>query len=289
VNSESPKLAEFEDQMQVVPPPVPPSPESVTPAGPVFRDRLKDGGKGPEMVWIPAGTFRMGGSGNDDEKPVHEVSVGRFAMGVYEVTVGEFRQFVSAAGYKTDAEKKGSCWSYKDGWKGVKGVNWRNPGFSQNNNHPVVCVSWNDVTAYAKWLSGQTGKKYRLPTEAEWEYSARAGTTTKYWWGNDIGSNKANCSNGSCGDRFNYTAPVGSFDANQFGIHDTVGNIWEWVQDWYESDYYSNSPPRDTKGPSTGSYRVFRGGAWSVSASYCRAANRGTGRATASSTWGFAC
>jgi formylglycine-generating enzyme required for sulfatase activity len=242
--------------------------------GKKFRDRLNGGGEGPEMVWIPAGSFQMGGSGDSDEKPVHEVSVDRFAMGQDEVTVGEFRQFVSATGYKTDAEKKGDCWSYKDGWKKVKGANWHNPGFSQNNNHPVVCVSWNDATAYTNWLSQQTRQQYRLPTEAEWEYAARAGTTTKYWWGDKIGSNKANCRNSDSGDSFDYTAPVGSFDANPFGIHDTVGNVWEWVRDWYDSDYYRNSPPHDPNGPSRGTYRVLRGGAWNASASDCRVAVR---------------
>jgi formylglycine-generating enzyme required for sulfatase activity len=108
-------------------------------------------------------------------------------MGRYEVTVAEFRQFVNATGYRTDAEKQGSCW-------GEKGYNWRKPPrFSQTDTHPVVCVSWNDATAYTNWLSEQTGHTYRLPTEAEWEYAARAGTETKYWWGNDIGTNKANC------------------------------------------------------------------------------------------------
>ncbi|WP_171899574.1 SUMF1/EgtB/PvdO family nonheme iron enzyme, partial [Candidatus Marithrix sp. Canyon 246] len=145
----------------------------------VFQDRLRDGGLGPKMVKIPAGSFRMGdiqGGGNYDEKPVHRVSVGKFAMGMYEVTKGQFSKFVNATAYRTDADKKGSCYAYKDGWKHVKGVNWRNPNFSQNNNHPVTCVSWNDATAYTKWLSNQTGKNYRLPTEAEWEYAARAGT-----------------------------------------------------------------------------------------------------------------
>jgi len=105
------------------------------------------------MVIIPAGSFRMGdiqGGGDSDEKPVHRVSVNRFATGKFEVTVGEFRKFVAATGYKTDAEKEGSCWSYKNEWKYVKGVNWRNSKFSQQDNSPVVCVNWNDATAYTK-------------------------------------------------------------------------------------------------------------------------------------------
>lgn len=159
--------------------------------GTVFQDYLKDGGSGPEMVWIPAGHFQMGdiqGDGDSDEKPVHSVSVKRFAMGKYEVTVGEFRQFVNATGYQTDAEKGDGCWADKDNdgsWERVKDANWRKPYFFQNDEQPVVCVSWNDAQAYTQWLTQQTGKQYRLPTEAEWEYVARAGTTTSRYWGND--------------------------------------------------------------------------------------------------------
>jgi len=195
----------------------------------VFRDRLKDDSWGPEMVWIPAGSFRMGdiqGGGYDYEQPVHRVSVDRFAMGRYEVAFTEYDQFAEATGRdKPDDE----------GWG--------------RGNRPVINVSWNDATAYAQWLSQQTGKHYRLPTEAEWEYAARAGTETKYWWGNEIGVNKANCDNDSCGDRFNYTARVGSFVANPFGLYDTVGNVWEYVQDWFDSGYYHRSPSSNPTGP----------------------------------------
>jgi formylglycine-generating enzyme required for sulfatase activity len=248
------KLAAFEQQIQ------PPPPQTVTPpsrqsfyAGKVFHDRLKDGSKGPEMVWIPAGSFRMGGK-YDNEKPVHEVSVDRFAMGVYEVTFAEYDRFAKATGRKKPSDS---------GWGRGK--------------RPVINVSWDDATAYTKWLSGQTGQKYRLPTEAEWEYAARAGTTTKYWWGNEIGKNSAACC--ECGAEWGWdakrmTAPVDSFDANQFGIYNTVGNVWEWVRDWYDSDYYRNSPPHDPKGPSRGTSRVFRGGAWTSYALNCRAAFR---------------
>jgi formylglycine-generating enzyme required for sulfatase activity len=281
VNPESPKLAAFEEQMQVPTPPIY-TPQTVTvrprQAGQVFRDRLKDGSKGPQMVWIAAGSFQMGdiqGGGYEWEKPVHKVNITKyFGMGRYEVTVGEFRQFVNATGYRTEAEKGNGCYIYKknEGWSNKSDANWRNPYFSQNDNYPVVCISWNDAVAYTKWLSQQTGKTYRLPTEAEWEYVARAGTSTKYWWGNSIGSNKGNCSNS--GDRFEYTAPVGFFKANPFKIYDTVGNVWEWTQDIYSYDYYSNSIYSDPKGPSTGSIRVIRGGGWYGTAPSCRAANR---------------
>jgi hypothetical protein len=154
--------------------------------GKISRDELSDGSKGPETVVISAGRFQMEdiqGGGDSDEKPVHWVSVNKFAMGRYEVTVKEFRRFVNATRYKTDAEKGKGCRVYEGGsWDYKKETNWRNPNFSQNDNQPVVCVSWNDAIAYTKWLSEQTGEQYRLPTEAEWEYAARAGTETKYWW-----------------------------------------------------------------------------------------------------------
>jgi len=246
--------------------------------GTVFQDRLKKGGVGPEMVVIPAGRFRMGdiqGGGNSDEKPVHWVNIQQFAMGKFEVTVGEFRQFVNATYYKTEAEKGDGCYVYDDGWKKKKDANWRNPYFSQNDKHPVVCVSWNDATAYAEWLNQQTGKQYRLPSEAEWEYAARAGTETKYWWGNKIGHNRANCFENQCGDNFKYTAPVGSFDPNSFGLYDTVGNVWEWIADSWSEDY--TNAPNDGKIRTVGvneSYRVLRGGSWDSNSDLTRAALR---------------
>jgi formylglycine-generating enzyme required for sulfatase activity len=245
----------------------------------LFRDRLEDGSLGPKMVRIPAGSFRMGdiqGGGDYDEKPVHRVSISRFAMSRTEVTVGEFRHFVNATGYKTEAEKGEGCYTYKDGsWNNRRNANWRNPNFSQDDNHPVVCVSWNDATAYAEWLSDQTGKQYRLPTEAEWEYAARAGTETKYWWGNEIGKNRAACD--GCGAKWGWdakkmTAPVGSFDANQFGLHDTVGNVWEWTCSKYEDKYGGEEKLCTSK--KSDSLRVLRGGAWFNIPGYVRVTNR---------------
>jgi len=244
--------------------------------GAVFRDRLKDGSLGSEMVWILAGQFRMGdiqGDGDDDEKPVHWVNIKQFAMGKYEVTISEFRRFVNATGYKTDVEKYGGCWTYKynsNSWNERKNANWRNPNFSQNNNHPVVCVGWDDATAYIKWLSQQTDKQYRLPTEAEWEYAARAGTETKYWWGNDIGHNNTNCSR-SCGDSFNYTAQVGSFAPNPFGLYDMLGNVWEWVGSEYENKYQG----KELKYCKSCDDLLFRGGSWDSNSFFTRAASRG--------------
>jgi len=248
----------------------------------VFQDRLRDGGLAPKMVRIPAGSFRMGdiqGGGSDNEQPVHRVSVGKFAMGMYEVTRGEFRKFVNVTGYRTDAEKEGSCYTYKDGWNKVKGANWRNPNFSQNNNHPVACISWNDATAYTKWLSNQTGKKYRLPTEAEWEYAARAGTETKYWWGNTASHEYANYGSDSCcnglakgKDRWKYTSPVGSFSANKFGLYDTSGNVWEWTCSEYTDKYKGKEKACVTENNNKNT--VLRGGSW-VSSSMIRYSSRG--------------
>jgi formylglycine-generating enzyme required for sulfatase activity len=243
----------------------------------VFRDRLADGSFGPEMVWIAAGSFQMGdiqGGGDSDEKPVHRVSVGQVAMGKYEVTVGEFKRFVNATGYKTDAEKDGSCYSWAQSWELAEGANWRDPKISQSDDHPVVCVSWNDSVAYAEWLSTQTGQTYRLPTEAEWEYATRAGTSTKYWWGNEIGSNKANCDNDYCGDSFKYTSPVGSFAANSFDLYDTVGNVWEWTCSESEDKYNGKEKQCFGKKRARNASLSVRGGSWNSSATWMRSAYR---------------
>jgi formylglycine-generating enzyme required for sulfatase activity len=208
--------------------------------GKVVRDRLKDGGYGPEMVVIPAGTFRMGDTqGSEREKPVHEVSIKRFAMGRYEVTFAEYDKFANATGRKKPNDR---------GWG--------------RGNRPVINVSWHDAVAYTEWLSEQTGEEYRLPSEAEWEYAARAGTKTKYCWGNEIGKNRANCND--CGSQWDKkkTAPVGSFKANPFGLHDTVGNVWEWVADLWHDNY--KGAPTDGSVWEGGNdiRRVLRGGSW---------------------------
>jgi len=220
--------------------------------GNVFRDRLQDGSLGPKMVVIPAGHFRMGdiqGGGASNEKPVHRVSIKQFAMGKYEVTFAEYDKFAEATSRnKPDDE----------GWG--------------RDNRPVINVSWDDAVAYAEWLSQQTGKRYRLPTEAEWEYAARAGTDTKYWWGNDIGSNKANCYGDRCGDRFEYTSPIGSFTANPFGLYDTVGNVWEWTCSEYENEYSGKEKQCISKNRAR--QPVIRGGSWDGGPGGVRAAFR---------------
>jgi formylglycine-generating enzyme required for sulfatase activity len=169
----------------------------------VFQDKLKAGGQGPEMVVIPGGRFLMGSPSDETQREnderQHEVEVKRFAIGKYEVTVEEFKCFVEAAGYRTEAETGDGCYSW-DGsqWKKDPNKNWRQPGFEQDGVHPVVCVSWNDAMAYVEWLSGQTGQRYRLLTEAEWEYAVRAGTITPFYFGLTISTDQANYNGNGC-------------------------------------------------------------------------------------------
>ena len=204
----------------------------------------------PEMVVIPGGSFRMGCvSGRDcedDEHPVHEVRVESFELGKYEVTFEEYDRFTAATGRdRADDE----------GWG--------------RGRRPVINVSWEDAEAYTKWLSGQTGERYRLPSEAEWEYAARAGSVTKYSWGNEIGSNRANCR--ACGSQWDkkQTAPVGSFSPNGWGLHDLHGNVWEWVQDCWNGSY--QGAPTNGSAWESGdcSLRGLRGGSWGSGLGSC--------------------
>ncbi len=250
--------------------------------------------KTDNMVLIKSGSFQMGSNdGSDNEKPIHTVTVSDFYLSKYEVTVAEFRAFINDSGYVTDAEKEGNSYGY-DGttWKSIDGRNWRHDteGNTGQDDHPVVNVSWNDAVAYCDWMSKKTGKMYRLPTEAEWEYAAGNGYRhTKYSWGNGDPSGKTGGSlrDESSERKFNWgsifegyddgyatTAPVGSFNKNDFDLFDMTGNVWEWCSDWYGSDYYKTSPSGNPKGPDSGSYRVIRGGSWNYSPQSCRVANR---------------
>ena len=253
---------------------------------------------GMKLVLIPAGEFTMGSpEGEEDrdwDETQHRVCITKpFYLGVYEVTVEDFRQFVTGTGYKTDAERDrgGYAWSETAGPSEGPDpkYSWRNPGFTQTDRHPVVNVSWNDAVAYCGWLSRKEGQTYRLPTEAEWEYACRAGTTTRYSHGEDseglvkvgnvadaafaarvpelMGGIKAS-------DGYAFTSPVGNFLPNPFGVYDMNGNVWEWCADWYGEGYYQKSPLSDPPGPTTGSFRVFRGGSWNYSAWVCRSASR---------------
>ena len=264
-------------------------------AGPRAGDRFRDCPECPEMVVLPAGSYRMGSPSyeqgrHDDEGPVHEVVIAApFAIGVYEVTVAEFRRFVDETGYSAGS----SCWTYEDGEvKDRADRGWRNPGFGQSGRHPVACVSWNDAQAYATWLSQETGEEYRLPSESEWEYAARAGTATARPWeeGESGQCRHANGADASAKDRYSswsgsvacrdghvHTAPVGSFAANGWGLHDMLGNVWEWTEDCW-NDSYAGAPSDGSVweyGNCAG--RVLRGGSWGSGPSDLRAASRGWG------------
>ena len=249
-----------------------------------------------EMVSIPGGTFRMGdlsGEGDDDEKPVHSVTVPAFRMGKYEVTVGQFRRFVEATEYSTDAERNADgnegCYAYTagDGWSWTWGRSWKRPGYTIDDKQPVVCVSWNDAQAFIEWLMEQTGESYRLPSEAEWEYAARAGSTTKYHFGDSESqlcrfANHADSSTGfdwrnkSCSDGVGKrTTAVGRYQPNAFGLRDMHGNVWEWGQDCY-NDSYAGAPSNGRSWTSGDcSRRVVRGGAWFNEPKDLYSANRG--------------
>ena len=237
------------------------------------------GGGEMEFVWIGPGVFQMGSPESeegrrDSEGPLHEVEISRgFWLGKYEVTVGQFRRFVEATGY--DAGDR--CWTYEnDDWENRSGRNWSNLGYSQSDDHPVVCVSWEDVSAYASWLSSETGVLHRLPSEAEWEYACRAGSTTRWSFGDDESQLGAYAWYGdNAWDAGKHHAQVvGLKGANPWKLHDMHGNVAEWVQDWYASDYYNSSPQVDPPGPTSGSYRVLRGGAFGATARYVRSADR---------------
>ena len=206
---------------------------------------LRDCNECPEMVVVPAGRFRMGdlsGAGDNDERPVHDVTIASpFAVGKYEVTFAEWDACVAGSGCTHRSDDKG----------------WGRGGL-----RPVINVSWDDAQEYMRWLSRKTGKAYRLLSEAEWEYVARAGSTTKYPWGDDVGTNKANCD--GCGSRWDNkrTAPVGSFEPNAFGLFDTAGNVWEWVEDCWNKNY--NGAPANGSAWTSGNCdeHVLRGGSW---------------------------
>lgn len=205
-----------------------------------------------------------------NEGPVHRVQIDKdFALGETEVTVGEFRAFARATGYRTDAEKNVLGVS---GCRNLSTMEWReeqrwdNPGFSQNERHPVVCVSWHDARAYATWLSHKTGKGYRLPSEAEWEYAARAGTRAPWYFSWDEACRHANVADAAtrphCSDGHSYTAPVGSFEPNRFKLHDMIGNVWEWVDDCQHDSY--EWAPTDGQAWIAGAceMRMLRGGSF---------------------------
>jgi formylglycine-generating enzyme required for sulfatase activity len=254
-----------------------------------------------KLVVIPAGRFLMGSPKDeegrfDTEGPQHEVELTRpFYMGAYAVTKGQFGAFVKDAGYQTEAERDG---------KGIRGYsaatrrfevdpkyNWKDPGFTQTDDHPVVNVTWNDATAFCTWLSKKEGKAYELPTEAEWEYACRAGTKTRFWCGDADANLKGNANvpdaslKGeldveyaksytfvSWDDSYPFTSPVGKFNPNPWGLYDMSGNVWQWCAD--RQGKYQDGFIKDPKGDESEEHRVMRGGTWLDELRYCRSANR---------------
>jgi formylglycine-generating enzyme required for sulfatase activity len=272
----------------------------------------------PAMAAIPAGSFYMGSPVIElDRDPFgetrHRVSMSAFYIASKELSVGEFRHFVEDTGYVTTAETEGGAQAYdeaKGEWVFRVGANWRNPGFRQGDDHPVVCVSWFDAVKYCNWLSVKEGLKpaytiagqtvnwdrnangYRLPTDAEWEYACRAGTSTPLFTGESISTSQANY-NGSIAHNYGNiglfrkaTVSIGSFPPNAWGLYDMHGNVWEWC--W---DYYSNpnmTPLSDPAGPASGTHRINRGGSWSSPGKLLRSAVRASDLPeTAGSNLGF--
>ena len=220
-----------------------------------------------QMVVIPAGKFQMGCSKGDrdcasDESPAHNVSIASFKLGKHEVTFEQYDIFAAATGREEPSDS---------GWG--------------RGTRPVINVNWEDAQAYVKWFSEQSGQRFRLPTEAEWEYAARAGSKTRYSWGASIGRGKANCDS-DCGDSFGNTSPVGSFPVNTFGLFDMHGNVWEWVQDNWHDDY-TGAPTDGSVWPGGDpSRRVLRGGSWGGDAGFLRASDRNYGGATYRGSYG---
>jgi formylglycine-generating enzyme required for sulfatase activity len=255
--------------------------------GKVFRECSRC----PKMVVIPSGSFVMGSPDSeegraDDEGPVHRVKIASFALSQTEITRGQFAEFVN----KTKYSAGDKCMTLEEGVVEDRNGSWRELSYSQDNNYPIGCVNWSDAQAYTKWLSRKTGKKYRLPTEAEWEYAARGNTSTARYWG-DKSEEACNFANGAdktaqaeikgasswdahnCTDGFAYTSPVGSFKANPFGLNDMLGNAWEWTEDGYH-DNYTGAPIDGSAWKGESEKRVLRGGSWNNSPRNMRSAVR---------------
>jgi formylglycine-generating enzyme len=267
-----------------------------------------------KLVKIPAGEFFMGSDETpetlaktysqyekrrfqfEDEAPVHKVRITKsFLFGQTEVTRGQFRKYLELSGNQPDSIADGTGgWGFDAEKKEFVGrdpkYSWLNPGFEQEDSHAVVNISWHDAVKFCEWLSKTEGKKYRLPTEAEWEYACRAGTRTRYFAGDapEALLKIANTYDQETAavfpqwkefalpgkDGYRFTSPVGKFAPNAFGLHDMHGGVWEWCSDWYGEDYYGKSPVDDPPGPETGRLKVRRGGSWHTWPLYARASFR---------------
>jgi len=222
---------------------------------------------GIDLVYVRGGSFEMGSEkGESDEKPMHTITLSNYFIGKYEVMVGQFRKFIAATGYKTSADINGGSYLWNGSqWKLQPGINWEYDalGFKRpetEENHPVIHVSWTDALEYTKWLSSVTGKAFRLPTEAEWEFAARGGMSSNGY--TFAGSNDINQVAWSLDNKSNQTFPVGKKQPNELGIYDMTGNVWEWCNDWYDADYYAKSPSTNPQGSKSGLFKVIRGGSW---------------------------
>jgi len=245
----------------------------------------------PKMVIVPAGHVVMGSPASEigrkaNESPMHEVNIASFALGKTEITRGQFAEFVKETGYIAGNK----CWAINDGKYEERTGNWGNVGYAQTNDHPVVCVSWNDATAYTQWISLKTARKYRLPTEAEWEYAARGKISTARYWGEKPGDackfanvadrtiqkqikSAATWTVHNCTDGYAHSAPVGSFRANAFGLNDMLGNVWEWVEDSYHKNY-QGAPVDASAWEGDRKKHVLRGGSWYDAPQYVRTSVR---------------
>jgi formylglycine-generating enzyme required for sulfatase activity len=237
-----------------------------------------------DFVHVPAGDFVIGSTDQQatgDEKPPHKVYLDEYLIGKYPVTVAQFAAFIRRERYRTAAENVGSAIVQKDDkyiGSFIEGANWQHPfgpssNVSQKESHPVTQVSWNDAMAFCEWMTKQTGMKVRLPTEAEWEKAARGLDSRMYSWGNVKPTNYL-C---NFNENVNDTTPVGQYSPQSdspYGCADMLGNVWEWCADWFDENYYAQSPRRNPTGPATGRFRVQRGGSWHYLAIYVRASRR---------------
>jgi formylglycine-generating enzyme required for sulfatase activity len=265
-----------------------PSPE--VHVGGIDRECVKPGGglpfrdcpECPQMVVVPSGAFTMGSRPHEEVAAGHEdqvpVRVSRpFAVGRYAVTRAEFAAFLRASGHQMPQ----GCYRFNGSeWKRDANSSWQSPGFEQNDRHPAVCLSWNDARAYVAWLSSSTGKNYRLLSEAEREYVARAGSETPFWWGSTISTEQANYDgrisygDGQKGEWRQGTVPVEAFEPNPWGLHNVHGNVWEWVEDCWNAQNAGN--PGDGAARLTGDcdLRAMRGGSWNNGPHTIRSARR---------------
>ena len=286
----------------------------------VARDRLRDGSEGPELVMVRGGTFRIGSPATEGGRVARleqqrDVTVSDFWMTRHPITVQDYRRFLDSTGYRTAAEggsgdssafvqceaaESGALAILSDLRQGrldlvLRGRFWRRPGFDQGRDHPVVCLTWREVNAYATWLSAQSGRTYRLPTEAEWEYAARAGTGAARPWGepSEQACQHANVADQTlqarqeqrdwqvhaCADGHEHTSPVGTFAANGFGLHDMIGNVWEWTCSAWGATYGG----QEQRCATGGTQRALRGGSWTSAPDQARSASRMEARAESSS------